>query len=69
MSEFNVVLAPEAEDDIAQALSWYRERNATATDAFMAEAFGTIDGLATTALGSPADPQGTRRRVPGYWRG
>ena len=63
MNRFDVVLAPEAEDDIAQALAWYRERNTTAAEAFEFEAFDVIDRLEFTALGSAADEHGTRRRV------
>ena len=63
MSEFNVVLAPRAENDIAEAFGWYLERNATAADAFRAEVFETIDRLAEAPLSWPADDDGNRKRV------
>ena len=63
MSEFAVVLAPRAENDIAEAFGWYQERNATAADAFRAEVFETIDRLAEAPLSWPADDEGNRKRV------
>ena len=63
MSDYVVVLAPRAEQDIADAFTWYRERNATVANAFRAEVLQTIDRLAETALSWPADEDGNRRRV------
>ena len=63
MSEFAVVLAPRAENDIAEAFGWYQERNATAAAAFRAEVFETIDRLAEAPLSWPADDEGNRKRV------
>ena len=63
MSEFTVVLAPRAENDIAEAFHWYQERNATAADAFRAEVFDAIDRLADTPLTWPADDDGNRKRM------
>jgi len=63
VSEFTVVLAAGAENDIAEAFTWYLERNATAADAFRAEVFETIDRLAEGPLSWPADDEGNRKRV------
>jgi plasmid stabilization system protein ParE len=63
VSEFSVVLAPRAEDDIAEAFQWYQERNATAADAFRSEVFDAIDRLADTPLSWPADDDGNRKRM------
>ena len=63
MSEFTVVLAPRAENDIAEAFGWYQERNATAAGAFRAEVFETIDRLVDAPLSWPADEEGNRKRV------
>lgn len=63
MSEFTVVLAPAAENDIAEAFGWYQERNATAADAFRAEVFETIDRLVEAPLSWPSDDEGNRTRV------
>ena len=63
MSEFTVVLAPRAENDIAEAFGWYLARNATAADAFRAEVFETIDRLAEAPLSWPEDNEGNPKRV------
>jgi plasmid stabilization system protein ParE len=43
VSEFAVVLAPGAENDIASAFHWYQERSPAAASAFRAEVFEAID--------------------------
>lgn len=63
MTAFSVVLAPEAEDDIAGAFQWYRERSVAAADAFREEVQDAIDQLATTAARWRADEAGHRRRL------
>lgn len=63
MSNYEVVLAPAAESDIAGAFHWYRERNALAADGFRAEVFDTIDRIAEAPLSRPADDDGNRKRV------
>jgi plasmid stabilization system protein ParE len=63
VSDFVVVLAPEAEQDISDALLWYRERNALAADGFRAEVFDAVDRIAVAPLSRPADEEGNRRRV------
>jgi plasmid stabilization system protein ParE len=51
VSDFSVFLSPDAERDIAGALTWYRERSMIAADAFRAEIFDAIDS--SRALDSP----------------
>ena len=63
MSDLAVVLAPGAEQDISDALLWYRERNALAADGFRAEVFDAVDRIAVAPLSRPADEEGNRRRV------
>ena len=63
MSDFAVVLAPQAESDIAEAFQWYLGRNATAADAFRTEALDAIDQLADSPTRWRLDVDGTRRRV------
>ena len=63
MSEFSVVLAPQAETDIAEAFDWYRRRSATAADTFRAEALDAIDRLSEAPNRWRMDEDGTRRRV------
>ena len=63
VNDFAVVLAPAAENDIAEAFLWYRERNVLASDAFRAEVFETMDRLAAAPLSRPADEEGNRHRV------
>lgn len=63
MSDFAVVLAPSAENDIAGAFRWYQERNKLAANGFRAEVLGVIDLLADTPLSRPADEAGNRKRV------
>ncbi len=63
MSEFSVVLAPQAETDIAEAFEWYRGRSATAADAFRTEALDAIDRLSDTPTRWRMNEDGTRRRV------
>lgn len=63
MSDFVVVLAPRAENDISDAFAWYREPNALAADAFRDEVLGAIDRIATTPLSRPEDDEGNRKRL------
>lgn len=63
MSEFSVVLAPNAERDIADAFLWYRERNELAADGFRAEVFDVIEHVGNAPLSRPADEAGNRQRV------
>ena len=63
MSQFAVVLAPAAEQDIADAFLWYRERNALAANGFRAEVFDAIEHIATLPLSRPVDDEGNRHRV------
>ncbi|HZE92050.1 MAG TPA: type II toxin-antitoxin system RelE/ParE family toxin [Rhizobacter sp.] len=63
MSEFVVVLASAAERDIADALVWYRQRNALAADGFRAEVFDAIEHIGDSPLSRPADEDGNRHRV------
>ena len=63
MSGFTVVLAPSAEDDIAEAFHWYQTRNANAAKAFRTEVFDTIDALSQTPLSWPVDEEGNRKRL------
>ena len=63
MNEFSVVLAPNAEQDIADAFLWYRERNELAADGFRAEVFDVIEHIGDSPLSRPADEEGNRHRV------
>jgi len=63
VSEFSVVLAPNAEQDIADAFLWYRERNELAADGFRAEVFDAIERIGDSPLSRPADEEGNRHRV------
>jgi len=62
VSEFAVVLAPGAENDIASAFHWYQERSPAAASAFRAEVFEAIDRLAETSMSWPVNDDGTRKR-------
>ena len=63
MSDFSVVLAPQAETDIAEAFEWYRGRSVSAAHAFRTEALEAIDRLAEAPTRWRLDEDGTRRRV------
>lgn len=63
MTMFRVVLAPSAENDVADAYRWYKERNGTAADAFRTEVFAVLDRLAEAPLSWPADEDGNRKRA------
>ena len=63
MTEFHVVLAPLTENDVAEAFAWYKERSATAADAFRTQVFAVLDRLGHDPLSWPADEDGNRRRV------
>jgi len=63
VSDFSVVLAPQAENDIAEAFEWYRGRSATAADAFRIEALDAIDRLVDAPTRWRMDEDGMRRRV------
>ena len=61
MSRFTVGILPDAEAEIRAAFLWYFERSPLAADAFRAEVFEAIDGLAETASDWPRDEDGTQR--------
>ena len=63
MTRYRIELAPEAEADIGDAHTGYRERSATAAEAFKQQVLDAIDSLADTADRWPADEQGFRRRL------
>lgn len=63
MSAFEVVVLPAAEAETREALLWYFERSPLAADAFRAEVFDAIDGLADKATMWPEDEDGIRRYV------
>lgn len=63
MSDFSVVLAQGAQQDIADAFHWYLERNALAADGFRAEVVDAIDRIAIDPLSRAADDEGHRRRA------
>jgi len=63
VSSYTVLLAPRAEQDIREAIVWYRERNVFAAEAFRIELFAVIDGIAETPLTKAADDDGNRKRV------
>ncbi|HSI52002.1 MAG TPA: type II toxin-antitoxin system RelE/ParE family toxin [Ideonella sp.] len=68
MSQFEVVILPDAETEIAGAFQWYRERNPLAAEAFRTEALDCIDALANSAEKWKKDDDDTRhcllRRFP-----
>jgi plasmid stabilization system protein ParE len=55
VSDFEVVLAAEAETDITDALIWYCKRSALAADGFRVEVFDAIDQIGETPLSWPID--------------
>ncbi len=63
MTKFSLVLAPGAEDDVSNALLWYRDRNALAANAFRSEVFETIERIGDAPLGRSPDVNGNRNRV------
>jgi plasmid stabilization system protein ParE len=63
VTDFVVVLAPEAESDIAEAFAWYLARNVAAARDFRAEVFETVDRIAAAPLSRLADEEGNRHRV------
>lgn len=63
MTDFAVVFAPGAEDDITHAFGWYRERNALAADAFRSSVFAAIDRIVAAPLNRPEDEDGNRKFV------
>lgn len=63
MNDFVVVLARPAENDIADAFRWYRERNVLVADAFRAEILDAIDRIVVAPLSRPADDEGNRKRI------
>lgn len=63
MTRFSVAILPEAEAEIRGAFLWYAERSALASEAFRAEVFDAIDGLAHTADIWPAEDDNVRRYV------
>ncbi len=63
MTAFEVVLAPGAEADIAEAFAWYRQRSDLAAQAFRIEVFSTVERIAAAPLRRSADQEGNRGRV------
>ena len=63
MSQFDVVILPDAEAEIGAAFLWYQERNPQAADSFRVETLEAIDSLAMNASQWKQDEDGTRRRV------
>jgi plasmid stabilization system protein ParE len=61
VSQYTIVVLPDAEADLRAAFLWYFERSPLAADAFRTEAFEAIDGLAETAADWPKDEDGTHR--------
>jgi plasmid stabilization system protein ParE len=60
VSTFDLEVLPEAEAEAREAFQWYLERSPLVADAFRAELFDAIDGLATTARDWPEDEDGFR---------
>ena len=60
VSNFEVVLAPEAESDITDALVWYRKRSVLAADGFRVEVFHAIDRIGEAPLRWPINEFGGR---------
>ena len=63
MTQYVIVLAPEAERDISDGFLWYRERNTRAADAFRFEVFETIERIGEAPLKTAVDENENRRRV------
>jgi len=63
VSQFEVVILPEAEAEIGAAFAWYRERNPQAAQAFRTEVFDAIDSLAKSAMKWKKDEDGIHRFV------
>jgi plasmid stabilization system protein ParE len=61
VTQFEVVILPDAEAEIGGAFQWYSERNPLAAEAFRAEVFECIDALAESAAKWKQDDDGTRR--------
>ena len=61
MSSFHIEILPQAEAEAREAFLWYFDRSPIAADAFRVELFDAIDGLASTAIDWPEDPDGNRR--------
>jgi plasmid stabilization system protein ParE len=63
VSGFVLVFAPAAEADIADAMQWYRARNAMVADSFREQIVAAIDGIADDPLKHPPDAEGNRKRL------
>ena len=68
MTQFELVVLPEVEAEIAEAFFWYLERSPIAADAFRAEALDAIEQPASHAAMWPEDAQGVRRYILGTSR-
>ncbi|MDB5803191.1 MAG: parE2 [Betaproteobacteria bacterium] len=63
MTSRAVFFAPGAEEDLRDALLWYRERNQAAAQAFRAEVYAAIDRIASTSSHLAPDENNTRKRL------
>jgi plasmid stabilization system protein ParE len=61
VSQFEVVILPDAEAEIGGAFQWYSDRDASTAHAFRTEAFECIDALAHSATRWKQNDDGTRR--------
>jgi plasmid stabilization system protein ParE len=58
-----ILLLPQAEAEIHEAMHWYLERSALAANAFKAELISAIDSLADHPARWPANEEGVRQQV------
>jgi plasmid stabilization system protein ParE len=58
-----ILLLPQAEVEIQEAMHWYLERSALAANAFKAELIEAIDSLADHPERWPANEEGVRQRI------
>jgi plasmid stabilization system protein ParE len=63
VTEYTVLILPDAEAEIAAAFAWYLERNPQAADAFRSEVFDVIDSLREAPTKWKMTEDGARRRV------
>ena len=63
MKRPTILLLPQAEAEIHEAMHWYLERSALAANAFKAELISAIESLAAHPNRWPADGDGVRQQL------
>jgi plasmid stabilization system protein ParE len=62
-AKLDIVVTPEADDDISQAAEWYEEQQRGLADRFLNEVRWLFERLASNPLQFPTDEEGVRQAI------